>query len=33
LQEAIDDVLAITTKCRQCLAIVNENVEYGPFIY
>jgi len=29
----VDDVLMVTTKCRQCLTTVNENVEYGPHLF
>jgi len=33
MQETIDDILMVTTKCRQCLATVNENVEYSPHLF
>lgn len=33
MQEAIDNALAIMTKCRKCLNTVVENVEYGPHLF
>lgn len=33
MQAAIDDALAVTTRCKKCLANVNENVEYGPHLF
>lgn len=32
MQETIDDASMVTTKCRQCLATVNENIEYGSHL-
>jgi len=32
MQEAIDDTLIVTSKCRKCSATINENVEYGPHL-
>lgn len=33
MQEAIDNILTIATKCKKCLNIVEENIEYGPHLF
>lgn len=33
MQEAIDNTLAITTKCKKCFNTVAENVEYSPHLF
>lgn len=33
IQEAIDNVSAIMTKCKKCLNTVVENIEYGPHLF
>lgn len=33
VQEAIDDALNISSKCKKCLENVNESTEYGPHLF